>query len=200
MNTKAEETESGNGKALQNLFIKHEMISMNTWRRNPGQTEHDPDSAITWISQNGKNNAANRLHSYQPQTSGLCPQSTYHTLLARKIEQNRQRSAVIMKIQLRYKRNYFTKPSKGTGTEIRRNITQARKQPELLEQHFLNKQIHIQYEHNKTTTENWNHAIRIVHDALQHVYPEIKTNNNKQIWNLKGYEYATQEEKENTNS
>ena len=116
------------------------------------------------------------------------------------MEQNRQRSAVITKIQIRYKHNYITKPSKDTGTEIKYNITQARNRPELLEQHFLNKQIHMQYEHKKTTTENWNHAIRIVHDALQHVYPEIKTNNNKQIWNLKGYEYATQEEKENTNS
>ena len=47
MGTNAEETESGNGKAIQNLCIKHEMIPMNTWRRNPGRTEHDPDSAIT---------------------------------------------------------------------------------------------------------------------------------------------------------
>ena len=111
------------------------------------------------------------------------------------MEQQRQHSAVITKIQIRYKHNYFVKPSKATGAEIKYNIAQARKQPELLEQHFLNKQIHIKYEQRATTTENWKRAKQIIHEALQHVYPAIKTTNNKQIWQLPGYEQATPGEK-----
>ena len=33
---------------------KHDMILMNTWRRNPGQTERGPNNATTWISPDGK--------------------------------------------------------------------------------------------------------------------------------------------------
>ena len=35
MNTMARTTEPGNGNALQKICINHEMIPMNTWRRNP---------------------------------------------------------------------------------------------------------------------------------------------------------------------
>ena len=37
-----ENTEKGNGKALQKICTEYEMIPMNTWKRNPGQTKHDP--------------------------------------------------------------------------------------------------------------------------------------------------------------
>ena len=50
---------------------------------------------------------------------------------------------------------------------------------------------------NKTPTENWDRARKIHRDILQHVYPAT-TNNSTRIWELKGYEQATHEEKGNT--
>merc|ERR1712112_406205 len=41
MHTNMETTEEGNGKSLETLCMKHQMIPMNTWRGNPGQTKHD---------------------------------------------------------------------------------------------------------------------------------------------------------------
>ena len=54
MDATAENADNGNGLALQNICIEHDMIPMNTARRNPRQTEHDPYEAATWSSPDGK--------------------------------------------------------------------------------------------------------------------------------------------------
>ena len=54
MNTMAENAEKGNGKALQKLCVQYNMTPVNTWRRNTGQTKHDPIETTIWISPDGK--------------------------------------------------------------------------------------------------------------------------------------------------
>ena len=144
---------------------------MNTWRRNPGQTKHDPDEAITWISPNGKTlRQIDYILINQKYRNWVRRVFAEHSWRGN-MEQNRQHSAIIMKIQVRHKHNYFTKPPKKTGTEIQYDIKHATKQPELLEQHFTNSQIHIEYENAKTTAENWGRAKQIIHGSLKQVFP-----------------------------
>ena len=113
------------------------------------------------------------------------------------MEQQRQRSAVKMDLRLQFGRNYFYKPPMGDGAEISYNLQQTRKQPELLGQYTHDKQIHIEYDEQKTTTtENWSHAKQILHEALEHVYPVIAKNRQTQIWERKGYGHVAKEEGE----
>merc|ERR1712105_44170 len=149
---------------------------MNTWRRDPGQQKHDPNDAITWISPDGKTmRQVDYILINHRHRNFVRKAHTIHEWRGN-AEQNRQHSAIIMKIQLRYKHQSLAKPPPETGAEIKYNIRQARKQPELLERHFPNKQIHIQYQQNKTATENWNDAKQIIHEALKHVYLAAKVN------------------------
>ena len=56
MDTSSTYAEKGNGEALRKLCLAYEMVPMNTWRRNPGQTMHDHIEAATWTSPDGKTN------------------------------------------------------------------------------------------------------------------------------------------------
>ena len=134
------------------------MMPMDTWGRNHGQTAHGPEDTIAWISPDGMAmSQIDYIATNLKYRNFVRKEYTAHPWRGN-MEHHRQRSAVKIEIQLRYKRNYFTKPPKETGTEIHYNITQARKQPELLDQYLQDHQIKINYEQNKTTTENWDNA------------------------------------------
>ena len=78
-----------------------------------------------------------------------------------------------------------------TGTEIPNNIQHARKPPELLDHYMHDHQIHLQYDNNKSTAQNWEYAKKTIHYSLWQVYPIKVKNNTGQIWEQKGYEHAT---------
>jgi len=69
-------------------------------------------------------------------------------------------------------------------------------QPELLDQHIRNQQIHLKYEPELSTTENWQKIKTIIQEALVETYPAIRKDNSTQIWERVGYENATPEEKQ----
>ena len=49
--------------------------------------------------------------------------------------------------------------------------------------------------HKKQQLKTGKTQKKIIHDAIQHVYPAIQINNRQQIWNMKGYEHSATEEK-----
>ena len=55
--------------------------------------------------------------------------------------------------------------------------------------------IHIKYDPNKTTAANWKYDKQTLHNSLLNVYHINGQNNARQIWEQKGYEHATTEEK-----
>ena len=75
------------------------------------------------------------------------------------MDQQRQRAAVKMELRLRFEGDYFLKPIKETGRDISYNIKHARRQPGLLDQ-YIQANIQIQYDTDKTTPENWIDALQ----------------------------------------
>ena len=59
------------------------------------------------------------------------------------MEQQRQHAAIRMELMVHFEKHYFYKKPMETGTDIRYNIKHARKQPELLDKHIQEKQLHI---------------------------------------------------------
>ena len=97
------------------------------------------------------------------------------------------------KITLR--ENYFGNPRRETGAEISYNIRQARKQPELLEQHIQKNNSEIIHNEQESASQNWEQTKKIAHETIIQTYPNIAQNDTTQMWGRKGYEHATTEEK-----
>ena len=54
MNATDENSEKGNGEALRENCIFHDVIPMNAWRRNHGQVQHVTHTEAKWIGPDGK--------------------------------------------------------------------------------------------------------------------------------------------------
>ena len=54
VNTIEREKETGGGKQLQDICVKHDLIPMTTWRRQPKQTKHEPEDISTRVRPFGK--------------------------------------------------------------------------------------------------------------------------------------------------
>ena len=53
MDTISGTTEPGNGKRIQDICARRDLIPMTTWRRQPRQTKHGPEGISTWAHPGG---------------------------------------------------------------------------------------------------------------------------------------------------
>ena len=114
------------------------------------------------------------------------------------MEQQRRHAAIKLEIQLRDKDDISKQLPPDTGTDITYNLKHAMKKPELLEKYMHGNRIQITFGDTKTTTENWEIAKNTIRKMLLQVYPIAQDNHQRQIWENKGYELETTEEKGRT--
>ena len=78
----ARTTEHGNGKPMQQICTKHELIPKNTWGRQPKTEKHDPSDVATWIHPAGtiKRQIEYIMVNQSPQ---LCTGNARNTRIAR---------------------------------------------------------------------------------------------------------------------
>ena len=75
------------------------------------------------------NKEANRLHRDKPEIPQLYTKDTRSTKWRGNMEHQPQHAAIVMNIQLHYKKHYFRKTPVETGAEIRYNIKHAKNNP-----------------------------------------------------------------------
>ena len=150
------------------------MIPMNTWRRNPGKQTHDPIEASTWASTDGKTRREIEYIMIYRKYRNLTRELQVIHAWRGNMEQQRQHAVVKMEIRLHFERNFFQKTPTETGTDICYNIKQEIRKRELIAQHMGKNHISFKYQSNISTEENWNTAKQIPHEALTHVYANVK--------------------------